>query len=191
MRNIGRCTGLKSRAEGIVSMPFLADNTGDRGLLERFLEADLGRLTFEADWLARSFAAENGLSANDFRAVLFVTIADVTGTRISAGDLRRRMGLSGAAITYLVERLTESGHLRRESDPNDRRRVILRYADEGMAVARRFLQETDGQNRRALKGLTDSDLEAAHRAFAAMLRALTALRVELDDEDAKTQHKAS
>jgi hypothetical protein len=48
------------------------------------------------------------------------------------------MGVSGAAITYLVERMIASGHFRRESDPSDRRKVILRVADDGMSVARGF-----------------------------------------------------
>ena len=38
----------------------------------------------------------------------------LTGTPLTAGDLRRQMGVSGAAITYLVERMVETGHLRRE-----------------------------------------------------------------------------
>ena len=41
------------------------------------------------------------------------------------------MGLSGAAITYLVDRMMASGHITRESDPGDRRKVILRYSDSG------------------------------------------------------------
>jgi len=167
------------------------DRKSDRLRLEKLLDGDLRRLTFEADWLARSFAAENGLSATDFRALLFVTAAEATGTSVTAGDLRRRMGLSGAAITYLVERLTESGHLRREADPNDKRKVILRYASGGIAVARKFLAEMDAHSHRALEDIADSDLDAAHRTFAAMLHSMTAFRVELNDESSKPQHKAS
>ena len=51
---------------------------------------------------------------------------------LTAGELRTRMGMSGAAITYLVERMIASGHFRRESDPSDRRKVILRVADDGI-----------------------------------------------------------
>jgi DNA-binding MarR family transcriptional regulator len=58
------------------------------------------------------------LSPNEFRALQFVMIAEAQGIPLTAGELRRQMGLSGAAITYLVERMTETGHLRRETDPS-------------------------------------------------------------------------
>ena len=46
--------------------------------------------------------------------------------------------MSGAAITYLVERMIALGAPPPESDPTDRRKVILRVADHGMDVARGF-----------------------------------------------------
>ena len=48
------------------------------------------------------------------------------------------MGLSGAAITYLVDRMIGSGHITAKSDPGDRRKVILRYSESGLATARAF-----------------------------------------------------
>src|SRR5438067_1644247 len=95
-----------------------------RNRLERLMGADLRELTSESDWIARLFAEENGFSANEFRALLFVMMADSTGHHLTAGELRRQMGLSGAAITYLVERMVAAGNLRRETDPRDRRKVI-------------------------------------------------------------------
>jgi DNA-binding MarR family transcriptional regulator len=99
---------------------------------------------------------------------------------LTAGDLRKRMGMSGAAITYLVERMIASGHLHRESDPADRRKVILRVADHGMDVARSFFTPLGEQTRAALAGLPDADLAAAHRTFAALVDAMRAFRAELD-----------
>ncbi len=48
------------------------------------------------------------------------------------------MEVSGSAIAYFVDRMTASGHVRRESHPVDRRKVILRYADHGMELATAF-----------------------------------------------------
>ena len=76
------------------------------------------------------------------------------------------MGLSGAAITYLVERMAETGHLRRETDPSDRRKVILRYDEHGMEIAMQFFGELAEHNRRAMAHLPDEDLDAAHRTFS-------------------------
>ena len=50
-----------------------------RRQLERLIAADLRELTSESDWIARTFAEQNKLSANEFRALLFVMIAETAG----------------------------------------------------------------------------------------------------------------
>ena len=156
----------------------VADET-DRGRLERLIVADLRELTSESDWVARTFAEQNQLSANEFRALLFVMIAETKGMRLTAGDLRKQMGLSGAAITYLVERMAEIGHLRREADPTDRRKVILRYDERGLAIARAFFAKLAAHNHGAMADLADADLVAAHRALGAMVGAMQNFRTEI------------
>jgi DNA-binding MarR family transcriptional regulator len=99
------------------------------------------------------------------------------------------MGVSGAAITYLVERMITSGHLLRDSDPADRRKVMLRVADDGMEVARDFFTPLAGHTRDALANLPDGDLAAAHRVFGALIEAMGAFRAQLDDPN--VQHGAT
>ncbi|WP_371079349.1 hypothetical protein, partial [Salmonella enterica] len=65
--------------------------------------ADVQALSAESDQIGRVFAAVHELSANDFRALLHVMVAERAGTPLTAGELRDLMGMSGAAITYLVE----------------------------------------------------------------------------------------
>lgn len=156
-----------------------------RTQLERRMGADLRELTSESDWISRVFAEQNSVSANEFRALLFVMLAESGGVRLTAGDLRKQMGLSGAAITYLVERMVETGHLRREADPADRRKVILRYADHGMGVALQFFASLSAHNTAALAELPDEDLEAAHRVFAALSSGMRAFRAELAQPEAR------
>ena len=151
----------------------------DRLQLERLIGADLRELTSESDWIARTFADQNNVSANEFRALLFVMIAEAGGVRLTAGDLRKQMGLSGAAITYLVERMTDTGHLRRETDPADRRKVILRSGERGMDIARQFFAGVAQHNHGAMAHLPDSDLQAAHRTFTAMVGAMKGFRADL------------
>lgn len=151
----------------------------ERVALERIIGEDLREMTMQADWIARAFAAQNNVTANDFRALLFVMMAETSGKYLTAGDLRRQMGLSGAAITYLVERMTETGHIRREADPKDRRKVILRYADHGMQVAMTFFHKLAEYNHHAMVGIPDEDLHAAHRTFTALSAAMSEFRTEL------------
>ena len=151
----------------------------ERRALERVISTDLRELTSESDWMARAFAGCNGLSANEFRALLFVMLAETAGGRMTAGQLRKNMGLSGAAISYLVERMSETGHLRREVDPSDRRRVILRYGEHGMSVAGEFFTRLGEHCHAALADLPDEDLRAAHRTFAALVSGMRTYRAEM------------
>ena len=148
--------------------------------LEALIAADVRVLSVESERIGQTFAGRNELGANDFRALMHVMAAEDAEAPLTAGDLSRRMGISGAAITYLVERLIRSGHIRRESDPGDRRKVIVRYADHGMSVARAFFTPLAGYNHAALAELPDSDLAAAHRVFMAVTAALRSFADELD-----------
>jgi DNA-binding MarR family transcriptional regulator len=153
----------------------------DRVELEALIAADMRALTAESDEIGRHFAGRHDVTANDFRALLHVMVAETAGAPLTAGELRSRMGVSGAAITYLVERMLASGHFLRESDPSDRRKVILRVADYGRTVARDFFTPLAEHNKRAMAELPDADLAAAHRTITAVIAAMRAFRAQLDE----------
>ncbi|VEG51409.1 MarR family transcriptional regulator [Mycolicibacterium aurum] len=152
----------------------------DRDALEAVIAADVRALTAESDQIGHSFAGRHGLTANDFRALLHLMVAENAGTPLTAGELRKRMGTSGAAITYLVERMIASGHVLREADPGDRRKVMLRVAEHGMAVGREFFTPLAEHTREAMADLPDSDLAAAHRVFVALTDAMGTFRSTLN-----------
>lgn len=151
-----------------------------REQLEGLIAADVRALTAESDQIGREFASRNDVSANDFRALLHVMVADAAGSPLTAGDLRKLMGTSAAAVTYLVERMIASGHLRREVHPDDRRKVILRYDDHGLAVARDFFTPLQRINSDALADLPDSDLDSAHRVLTALVGGMREFRTVND-----------
>lgn len=153
----------------------------DRAALEALIAADVRALTAESDQIGHSFAARHALTANDFRALLHVTVAENADEPLTAGELRKRMGMSGAAITYLVERMIASGHLLRDSDPADRRKVMLRVADQGVAVARDFFTPLAEHTHDALADLPVGDLAAAHFVLESLIEAMGAFRARLDD----------
>lgn len=155
-----------------------------RAALESRIAADLRELTAESDRIGRLFADSHKVRPNDFRALLDIMVAETAGRPISAGELGQRMGLSGAGITYLVDRLIDSGHVRRDSHPADRRKVILRYAERGLDTARAFFTPLQRHTHAALAGLTDADLAAAHRVFAALTAAMRHFQDELGPPDA-------
>ena len=159
------------------------EDAGDRTALEALIAADVRALSAESDQIGRVFAGLHDVAANDFRALLHIMVAETAGSPLTAGELRQRMGMSGAAITYLVERMIDSGHIRRDSDPADRRKVILRYADHGMTVARAFFTPLATHTHDAMAALPDDDLVAAHRTFTALIDAMRAFRAELGAAD--------
>ena len=152
-----------------------------RPALESVVVADVQALSAESDLIARVFADSHALSHNDFRALLHVMVAEKSGTPLTAGKLRDLMGMSGAAITYLVERMIASGHLRREPHPTDRRKVSLRYADHGVEVAEQFFAPLADHAHRALATIPDRDLAAAHRVLTAVLAAMQDFRTDMHD----------
>ncbi|HME14959.1 MAG TPA: MarR family winged helix-turn-helix transcriptional regulator [Mycobacterium sp.] len=157
-----------------------SDQTADdRAALESQISVDLRVLTAESEQIGRIFAAVHDVRPTDFRALLHVMVAETTGRPISSGELRQRMGLSGAAITYLVDRMMASGHITRQSDPADRRKVILRYSESGLDTARAFFAPLGLHTHTAMTDLPDEDLTAAHRVFAALIDAMRRYQDEL------------
>jgi DNA-binding MarR family transcriptional regulator len=150
-----------------------------RDALESLMSADLREMSTESDQIGRLFAASHELRPTDFRALLHVMVAETAGRPMTSGDLTERMGLSGAGITYLVDRLIESGHIRRESHPDDRRKVVLRYSKPGLDTARSFFNPLGMHTRAAMSDLPDADLAAAHRVFTALIAAMRHFQTEL------------
>lgn len=90
--------------------------------------------------LARELRQFHGLGASFFRAAASRTGMAVTDLEvidlleragpITAGQLADLTGLTTGAITGMINRLEEAGLVRRERDPADGRRVIVRLAPE-------------------------------------------------------------
>ncbi|CAM3190731.1 MarR family transcriptional regulator [Mycobacterium intermedium] len=156
-----------------------AEHTRHRTELESLISADLRELSTESDEIGRLFAVSHDVRPNDFRALLHIMVAETAGRPLTSGDLSQRMGMTNAAITYLVDRLIESRHIRRDAHPEDRRKVILRIADPGLATARSFFTPLGQHTQAAMDDLPDADLAAAHRVFSALIAAMRRFQREL------------
>jgi DNA-binding MarR family transcriptional regulator len=157
-----------------------SEQTADgRAAMESQISADLRIMAAESDQIGRLFATAHDVRPTDFRALLHIMLAETAGEPITSGELRQRMGLSGAAITYLVDRMTASGHIVRQSDPGDRRKVVLRYSGSGLATARAFFMPLGMHTRAAMVDLPDADLAAARRVFNALIEGMRRYQHEL------------
>lgn len=66
-------------------------------------------------------AARLGIASSDLECLDYV----VRGPK-TAGELARATGLTTGAITGVIDRLERAGFVRREADPDDRRKVVVK-----------------------------------------------------------------
>jgi len=117
----------------------------------RKLDLALGELHVE---LARRL----GVSQAELAAITHVGAAGELGP----SELARRLDVTTGAVTALVDRLAERGHLVREPHPGDRRRLRLQMTDHAV-----------GEVMRHVRPLSD-DIEALASGFTAPERAAIA-----------------
>src|SRR5258706_11644292 len=78
----------------------------------------------------RAAAAHLGMNATDLQVI---DILEITGPA-TAGQLAELAGLTTGAITGMIDRLEKSGLVRRESDPSDGRRELVRLSPSETAM---------------------------------------------------------
>jgi DNA-binding MarR family transcriptional regulator len=155
------------------------ETPSQRSELHRLLVRDTQAMTAHSDQIGRYFARLHGVSNSDLHALLHIMMAESAGEPLTLTQLRQRMDVSQPAVTYLVDRMIEAGHIRREADPDDRRKSMLRFEGHGMAVGREFFGPLGAHLQSALTDVPDTDLVVAHRVFTAMIAAMVLFEEEL------------
>lgn len=95
-----------------------------------------------------------GMGETDLLAIRILLQAQRRGEVMRQRDLAAALQLASPSITALVDRLTKSGHVRREPDPNDRRATIVvptQDTDDEVratlgAMHRRMIEVIDGMD---------------------------------------------
>ncbi|MFC4060679.1 MarR family winged helix-turn-helix transcriptional regulator [Planomonospora corallina] len=98
----------------------------------------LRAVTVELDRLGERFASRHGLHPTDVRALICLLDAARAGTPATPGTLGAQLGLNSAGTTAVVDRLERLGHVRRERDTRDRRRVLLTVDESAVALGWSF-----------------------------------------------------
>lgn len=80
--------------------------------------------------LVSACADRLGIHSTDWGCVLL--LAEAHPEPLTAGQLAELTGLTTGAVTGVLDRCEKAGFLRRERDPGDRRRVIVRLVPEAM-----------------------------------------------------------
>lgn len=152
--------------------------TGERDELVGLVQM----LVAEGQRIGHVFAQQQGVHGTDVEALIRILVADEDHP-MTAGRLAAELGLSTGSVTTLLDRLERAGHVRRERDAVDRRRVNIRYAEPGMELAGRFFGPLGRHHHAATARFTEAELEVVKSYLAATIEAFRRYREQLDAEE--------
>jgi DNA-binding MarR family transcriptional regulator len=119
-------------------------------------------------WIERLLAAhEPRLTLAQFQALRAVAAEPIT-----AADLARRTGVSGAAVSQLVGALEQAGWIERSREPSDRRRNTLALTKTGATVLTSATNVVNAQLGSLLSDLPRPEADSLARLLDKVERAL-------------------
>jgi DNA-binding MarR family transcriptional regulator len=94
----------------------------DRAALLAAVLREVRRMTAQSVLIGQAVSERFGLASSDLECL---DLALLSGGA-TAGEFAKATGLTTGAITGVIDRLERAGYVRRERDPADRRKVIVR-----------------------------------------------------------------
>lgn len=150
----------------------MSDLPPERAQLVAAISQQVRSLALASEHIGHSFAASQGLHPTDFRALSLIYEHERAGSPLTARALATAMDLSPGAVTYAVDRLAASGHVWRDRDAADGRRVVLRFAPHGRDVAAGFFGPLGMAHSRALEAYSAEELATCLRFLGDVTDAL-------------------
>ena len=98
------------------------------GRIVELLQLVIASSVMTNERIARSL----GLNVVDLQALGFIARS---GTPMTAGEVSQQTELPTSTTTRVLDRLEKHGFIERSTDPNDRRRVVVRARPEALAGA--------------------------------------------------------
>ncbi|MFF9646646.1 MarR family winged helix-turn-helix transcriptional regulator [Kitasatospora aureofaciens] len=135
-------------------------------------------LTVELDLFGAEFAARSGLHPTDLRALIHLLDAARAGEVVTPGRLGEALRMNSAGTTGLVDRLERLGLIRRERDPEDRRRIRLMVEERAMELGQGFFGGLIGDLVAAMGRFDPAELATVRRFLEAMTSVVAAARQE-------------
>lgn len=106
-------------------------------LVFRELLRDLMTMASQLQELRAGLARQLGVSEPEYR--VFLAVAQLQGASgVSVSAIARHLGVSGAFVTMIVQRLVRVGHVCKTPSSTDRRGVLLTLTARGRAVITAF-----------------------------------------------------
>ncbi len=121
----------------------------------------LGRIA-RVNWLARTnlqaFFAQFGLEIWEFD-VLATLRRSAAETPVTSGRLAEMTMVGSAATTNRVEQLVRRGLVRRQTNPNNRRQLLISLTPKGRELVDEVVGQHVANQQETLSGLTSDEME--------------------------------
>ncbi|TCL02403.1 MULTISPECIES: MarR family winged helix-turn-helix transcriptional regulator [Sodalis] len=107
----------------------------------------------------------------------WVAVAAIAGaqTPLSQSELAQFLGVEGATIVTMVDRLVKTGLVQRVPTLADRRKKLLVVTADGKALYEKVRSEADALGEEILDKVAESDLQVAMRVLAEVYAATESL----------------
>jgi DNA-binding MarR family transcriptional regulator len=120
------------------------------------------------------FAKSTGLSMPQFSILMQLHHKGVCGV----SDISERFDITNAAASQLVDKLVQSGFIKREEDPHDRRAKLLNLTDKGKGLIQQGIEERYRWVDQLAERLTIEERVQVSEALNIMTRAAQELEAE-------------
>jgi DNA-binding MarR family transcriptional regulator len=155
------------------------------------LENALRRGSAQGAIFGQTVANTVGISGSDLECLDFLNLEG----RVTAGRLAEVTGLTTGAITGVVDRLEKAGLVRRERDPNDRRKVFIATVPENVVRVGRFYENMHRGMVKLWETYSDAELRLlvgfATKGYETLLAATEELKSMVDAPKQKPVRKAN
>ena len=132
------------------------------------LTGEQQRLFSESQRVMHAFARQHALSERELTALLAVMVAENRGDSITPTALARHIRLSSPATTSVINKLVAAGHVVRDRQSDDLRRVTLRYGDRAREVGEAFFGPLAGLTDAHAEEFSLEELAVVHRYLGGM-----------------------
>ena len=97
---------------------------------------------------------------------------------LSAVELSRRTGLAKTTLTSMLDRMEKKGHILREFDKDDRRRIRIRLTDKARVMEKQYEEVSTEMNHLFYKGFSDEEIVSFEDQLVRILK-------NLEEEESK------
>ncbi len=138
-------------------------------------------MSLDGQRVADTFAHRHGLNNTDMRALTLIMEAELKHEALTAGRLSAKLGTSTGATTAVIDRLERIGHIHRNRDHADRRKVTLHFEPLAMQLAGAYFGPLGALTDEVMNRYTTEELATVHRFMEDMRSAYAAHQAALAD----------